>query len=353
MAAAPLNPSALRPPRHVPLVTTTRGELPELVHYGSIAVVDERGTLVAGVGDAHGLNYTRSSLKPLQALAFVEDGGAERFGFGSHELALMCASHNGEAIHVATAQRMLERIDARESDLQCGCHTPSFFSHNKAEPPPGARWNQLFHNCSGKHSGFLAYCRLHGQPLDSYLVPGSPLQQRIRSTVQRFAGKREMPMGIDGCSAPNYALPLSSLAHAFCQLALGATPELAALRYAMTRHPDLVSGSGRGDLALMRTGRCADTGDDGLDGDWVTKIGADGVQAIGIASRGLGIAIRVADGNTRALLAATVEVLRQLKQIDDPATTPLARYARPKITNYRGTVVGEVMPLFTLPRVFV
>ncbi|MCU0940157.1 MAG: asparaginase [Burkholderiaceae bacterium] len=345
--------SSLRPPRHVPLVTTTRGNLPELVHYGSIAVVDAHGTLVAGVGDAHGLNYTRSALKPLQALAFVEDGGAERFAFGSHELALMCASHNGEAIHVATAQRMLDRIDARESDLQCGCHVPSYFSHNKTEPPAGARWSPLFHNCSGKHSGFLAYCRLHGKPLKTYLDPDAPLQQRVRATVQRFAHKRELPMGIDGCSAPNFAMPLSALAHAFCQLSIGATPALAALRYAMARHPDLVSGTGRSDLALMRAGRCANTGDDGLDGDWVTKIGADGVQAIGIASRGLGIAIRVADGNTRALLAATVEVLRQLKQIDDPATTPLARYARPKVTNYRGTVVGEVVPLFTLPRVFV
>ncbi|MDZ7653531.1 MAG: asparaginase [Burkholderiaceae bacterium] len=345
--------SQLRPPRHVPLVTTTRGNLPELVHYGSIAVVDARGTLVAGVGDAHGLNYTRSALKPLQALAFVEDGGAERFGFGSHELALMCASHNGEAVHVATAQRMLERIDASESDLQCGCHVPSYYSHNNAEPPAGVRWNQLFHNCSGKHSGFLAYCRLHGKPLKTYLDPDAPLQRRVRATVQRFAGKRELPMGVDGCGAPNFAMPLSALAHAFCQLSMGATPALSALRYAMARHPDLVSGTGRSDLALMRAGRCANTGDDGLDGDWVTKIGADGVQAIGIASRGLGIAIRVADGNTRALLAATVEVLWQLKQIGDPTATPLARYAQPKVTNYRGTVVGEVVPLFTLPRVFV
>ncbi len=344
---------SLRPPRHVPLVTTIRGDLPELVHYGSIAVVDARGTLVAGVGDAHGLNYTRSALKPLQALPFVEDGGAERFGFGSRELALMCASHSGEAVHVATAQRMLERIDAHESDLQCGCHVPSYFAHNKAEPPPGARWNQLFHNCSGKHAGFLACCRLHGQPLPSYLDPGAPLQRRVRAAVQRFAGGRDLPMGIDGCSAPNYALPLSSLAHAFCQLALGATPALAALRYAMTRHPDLVSGTRRSDLALMRTGWKQGSDDQGRDGDWVTKIGADGVQAIGIASRGIGIAIRVADGNTRALLAATVEVLQQLKLVDDPAATPLARYARPKVVNYRGTVVGQVLPLFSLPRLLI
>jgi L-asparaginase II len=168
--------------------------------------------------------------------------------------------------------------------------------------------------------------------------------------VQRFAGGRDMPMGIDGCSAPNYALPLSSLAHAFCQLALGATPALAALRYAMARHPDLVSGTRRSDLALMRTGWKQGSDDQGLDGDWVTKIGADGVQAIGIASRGIGIAVRVADGNTRALLAATVEVLQQLKLVDDPAATPLARYARPKVANYRGTVVGQVLPMFTLPR---
>jgi len=348
---------SLRPPRHVALATTTRGDLPELVHYGSIAVVDACGALVAGVGDAHGLNFARSALKPLQALALVEEGGAQRLGFGSHELALMCASHNGEAVHVATAQRMLARIDARESDLQCGCHVPSYFSHNPAAPPAGARWSPLFHNCSGKHSGFLAWCRLHGQPFASYLDPGSPLQRRVRDAVQRFLGRRhgrrELPMGIDGCSAPNYALPLSSLAHAFCQLALGATPALAALRYAMARHPDLVSGTQRSDLALMQTGCKQGSADPGLDGDWVTKIGADGVQAIGIASRGIGIAIRVADGNTRALLAATVEVLQQLKLVDDPGKTPLARYARPKVTNYRGTVVGEVQPLFTLPRVVV
>ncbi len=346
MTANPL----LRPPRHVPLATTTRGEHPELVHYGSIAVVDERGHLIAGVGDAHGLNFTRSALKPLQALGFVEDGGVERFGFDSQQLALMCASHSGEAMHVATAQRMLDSIDATEADLQCGCHVPTYFATAGEE---GARrgWNQLFHNCSGKHSGFLAFCRLHGQPLRNYLDPESALQQRVRASVQRFAGRRDLPMGIDGCSAPNFAMPLSGLAHAFGALARGETPALAMLRYAMARHPDLVSGTRRSDLALMQTGWKAGSKDQGADGRWVAKIGADGVQAIGIRDKGLGIAIRVADGNKRALLAVTVEVLRQLRLIDDPARTPMAPYARPTIRNYRGTAVGRVETLFTLPRV--
>jgi L-asparaginase II len=342
---------SLRPPRHVPLAVTTRGHFPELVHYGSIAVVDDNGALMAGVGDAQGLNFTRSALKPLQALGFIEDGGAERFGFDSQQVALMCASHSGEAMHVATARRMLDAIDADEGDLQCGCHVPTYFSTTGEQAPRDARWNQLVHNCSGKHSGFLAYCRLHGQPLKSYLDPESPLQRRVRDSVQQFAGRKALPMGIDGCSAPNFAMPLSGLAHAFGALARGATPALAALRYAMARHPDLVSGSKRSDLALMQTGWPKGSRDAGQDGDWIAKIGADGVQAIGIRSKGIGIAVRVADGNKRALLAVTVELLRQLGLVEDPAATPLARYATPAVRNFRGTEVGRVETLFALPRV--
>jgi L-asparaginase II len=327
-------------PEHVPLVRTTRGGFPECVHAGSVAVVDADGRLIAGVGDAHGLNFTRSALKPLQALGFVQDGGMERFGFDSQMLALMCASHGGEAMHVAVVQRMLERIGARESDLRCGCHPPSYFTHTSTSAPAGARYSQLHNNCSGKHAGFLAWCRLHDQPLDRYLDLDAPLQQRVRANVERFAGERELPMGIDGCSAPNYAMPLSALAHTFCRLAAGESPELAALAYAMTRHPDLVSGTARGDLMLMRHGG----------GDWVSKVGADGVQAIGVRSRGIGIAIRVADGNRRALHVATVAVLGQLGLIGEVAGTPLASMDERVIRNYRGIAVGAVEPLFTLPR---
>lgn len=327
-------------PEHVPLVRTTRGGFAECVHLGSIAVVDASGRLVAGAGDAHGLNFTRSALKPLQALAFVADGGMAHFGFDSQMLALMCASHGGEAVHVQVVRRMLARIGAKESDLHCGCHPPSYYTHTSTCPPPGARFSPLHHNCSGKHAGFLAYCRMHGQPLARYLDLDSPLQQRVRAIVERFAGSRDLPMGMDGCSAPNYAMPLSALAHTFSRLAVGETPELAALAYAMKRHPDLVSGTRRGDLMLMRTGG----------GDWVSKVGADGVQAIGVRSRGIGIAIRIADGNRRAMHVATVAVLQQLGLIDAAAGTPLAPLDERVIRNYRGIAVGTVEPAFSLPR---
>jgi L-asparaginase II len=327
-------------PGHVPLICTTRGGYAECVHLGSIAVVDARGELIAGVGDAYGMNFTRSALKPLQALGFVQDGGMDRFGFDSQMLALMCASHGGEAVHVKVAQRMLDRIGARESDLRCGCHPPSYYTHTSTSPPPGARFNQLHHNCSGKHSGFLAFCRLHGQPLANYLDIDSPLQQRVRANVEHFAGRKDLPLGTDGCSAPNLAMPLAALAHAFCRLALGETAELAALAYAMRRHPDLVSGTARGDLMLMRTGA----------GDWVSKVGADGMQAIGVRSRGVGIAIRIADGNRRALHVATIAVLQQLGLLDDPAATPMAKMDERAILNYRGIDVGRVEPTFSLPK---
>ncbi len=327
-------------PRHVPLVETTRGGTTECVHYGSIAVVDPAGRLVAASGDPDSLNFTRSALKPLQALPFVEDGGMARFGFTSHELALMCASHSGEAVHVQIVQRILSAAGFDETALQCGCHPPSYFTVTSTQAPPGAIWGPLVHNCSGKHAGFLAYCRLHGQPTQTYLDPSHPLQQRIRSAVARFAQGDAIAQGIDGCSAPNFAMPLKRLAQTFARIAADDNPELRAIYFAMTRHPELVSGTRRTDLALMETGA----------GDWVSKIGADGVQAIGVRSKGLGIAIRIADGNSRALHAATVEVLQQLGVLDDSSGTALAPFDCPPIRNYRGIETGGVVPVFKLSK---
>ena len=351
-------PSAF--PAHAPLVATTRGVAPrapagdarrradplagadtvECVHYGSVAIVDAGGRLVAGVGDPAGLNFSRSTLKPLQALPFVEDGGLAHFGFGSQELALLCASHNGETVHTALAQSILDRVGARSADLQCGAHPPRYFAATGRPCPAELAPSPLQHNCSGKHSGFLAYCRLHGHRLDSYLEPDAPLQTRIRNTVRRFAGPDAVAAGTDGCNAPNFAFPLQRLAHLYARIACDDDASLRALFYAMTRHPDLVSGTARTDLDLMQAGA----------GDWVSKIGADGMQALGVRSRGLGIAVRVAGGDVTALHVATVEVLHQTGLLDDPTATPLARHFRPAAYNARGVETGRFRPLFRLAR---
>jgi L-asparaginase II len=333
----------------VPLVHTTRGYpdagyTVENVHMGSVAVVDTRGRLLWSAGDPDALTFTRSALKPFQALPFVLADGPARLALSQAELALMCASHSGEAQHLAAVASILAKADMDETRLACGCAAPLYYD-SVGIPAPAQAWRALHHNCSGKHSGFLAWCRLHDVPSEGYVDPGHPLQQTIRRTLAATVGMPEsaMPAGIDGCSAPNYALPLSRLAHLFARLGQGSADAhlggaLGDLREAMVAHPDMVSGQARCDLAYMRAGA----------GDWVSKVGADGVQAIGIRSAGLGIAIKIADGAQRAVHTATFSVLDQLGLLDAPRRAALEPYRQPALKNARGAMAGDIRAVLRL-----
>jgi L-asparaginase II len=332
---------------HVPLAVATRGDAVDAIHYGSVAVVDRIGRLLYAAGDPGFLTMTRSALKPLQAIPFVAAGGIERFGFSGAQVALLCASHSGEPRHVAAVADMLARSGSTIDELQCGTHAPGYYDV-RGEIPPPPPWSPLAHNCSGKHSGMLAYCVQCGAPKASYLDFAHPLQQAIRHSAAHFTGVPETDLvaGIDGCSAPNYAVPLSALALAYARLAdtgddahYGAAARI--LASAMTEHPEMVSGEGRNDLALMRAGR----------GDWVAKIGAEGVQAMGIRSRGWGIAIKVVDGAKRGLHPATVAVLDQLGQLDAGQRADLASWREPVVRNYRGIATGTVRPIVVLNKI--
>lgn len=328
-----------------PLAEVTRGGQVESIHFGAVAVVNMHGELLYRAGDPHFLTFTRSTLKPFQALPFLRDGGLAHFGFGSRELALMCASHSGEAMHVDIVQAMLTRAGCDERHLRCGCHAPSYYAVVGKQPPAGAIFNQLHNNCSGKHAGFLAYCAQHGLPLDSYVDPAHALQRAIRQAVAQVAGiaESELKMGVDGCSAPNYAMPLSRLAYAYARLAQGDRDALyggvlGEPFRAMTAHPELVSGTGRIDLAFMQA----------APGDWVAKGGAEGVQALGIRSAGIGIALKVADGGPRGLYPAAISVLHQLGLLPSPQASPLAAWARPQQQNFRGLHTGEIRAVVDL-----
>lgn len=339
---------------HEVLVESTRGgcrdggDTVECQHAGSVAVVDATGRLVASAGDPTFVSFTRSSLKPFQALPFVLDGGPEHFDFGSPELAMMCASHSGEPVHVATVSGMLARAGLTPDRLRCGCQVPLRFSATGSLPAPGERFSEIEHNCSGKHAGFLAWCVLHERPTDTYLDPGHPLQRAIRERVTEACDVPvgAMRSGIDGCSAPNHAIPLSALALGYARLAQGErgdnelAPALGRLSAAMMAHPELVSGTGRHDLALMRA----------APGDWVAKAGADGVQAIGIRSVGLGIAVKIIDGNPRAAVVATLGVLDQLGLLGEAQREAIAALARPEIRNAGGLLTGEVRSMSALRR---
>jgi L-asparaginase II len=333
--------------RHAaPLAEVVRGATVESVHLGHVAVVDATGRLLYSAGDPHALTYTRSALKPLQALPFVLAGGIQRFGYALPEVAMLCASHSGEPRHVAAAGDMLARCGCVASELQCGNHVPYFYDALGEFPPPPP-YSPLAHNCSGKHAGMLACCVLHGWSRGDYVDAGHPLQRAIRAHVARVCHVAEEALveGTDGCSAPNYAVPLASLAHAYAQLATADahaddadTAALGRLGAAMRAHPEMVSGEKRNDLTLAHASA----------GDWIGKAGAEGVQAVGIVSRGWGIAIKVADGHARGLAAATVAILDQLGLIDVAMRPDLEKFARPTLRNIRGIPVGFIQPAVQL-----
>ena len=328
-----------------PLIQLTRGGTPESLHFGAIAVVNRHGKLTAQVGDPQQICFTRSTLKALQALPFVEAGGPDKLGYTSAQMAMLCASHNGEAMHVEAAESMLAKAGLGYKALRCGCHVPGLFTLLEQLPPADLHYDERHNNCSGKHAGFLGHCVLQGWSLDNYIDPQHPLQQAIRRDVARAVGMapEDMKLGIDGCSAPNFAMPLHRLACGYARLASGALDSefgasFARLSEAMTTHPEMVSGTGRNDLAFMQAGR----------GDWVSKVGADGVQVVGSKSRGEAFAIKISDGNKPALFAASVEVMAQLGWLDTEQRAALEPWRAASLRNARGLEVGQRQPVFTL-----
>jgi L-asparaginase II len=240
---------------------------------------------------------------------------------------------------------MLAKIGLHETDLKCGTHPPVFYNYLGQLAREGEIFTPAQHNCSGKHTGMMAFCKLTGTPHETYLDPEHPIQRQIKKSVAHFSGvaERDIEVATDGCSAPNFALPLIALARAFAHLALDEADDVygdapRTVFNAMTSHPEMVSGERRNDLAIMQTGA----------GDWVSKVGAEAMQGVGIRSHGIGIAIKTADGNSRALHPITVEVLRQIGVLDNPNDTPLAPFARPAIKNYRNITTGEIRPAFML-----
>lgn len=350
---------------HQPLLEVTRGRIVESVHYGSIAVVDSNGELIASHGDPQTVAFLRSSAKPFQVLPFVERGGVEHFHFSQRELALACASHEGSALHVQTVSALQQRIGLSESDLQCGAHLPGDVAEFKAmivhDSPPTANYN----NCSGKHTAMLAHAKMRGLPLDTYLDPGHPVQQDILAS---FAEMCQIPvpqveLGTDGCSAPNFAVPLYNAALGFARLcdpqALSESRAAACRKItaAMSAFPEMVSGFGEFDEQLMKVCR----------GRVVTKRGAEGFQIVGVlpgamrmGAPGLGIAIKVADGDAarmaddltfhnRVRPAVTLEILRQLGILSTEEAQALAGFGPVKeIRNHRDLLTGRSRPVFSL-----
>jgi L-asparaginase II len=332
------------------LAEVKRGSIIESRHRGAIIIVTPDGRAVAELGDRGLITSTRSTIKPFQAIPFITSGAADRFGATERELALVCASHEGEPIHTETGTQMLERAGLDESALRCGSHAPFNSEAAQQLEREGVPFTQIHNNCSGKHAAMLLTAAHRGLAVEDYTSPDHPVQREIISVFARLSDLDDnLPTAIDGCSAPTFGVPLGSVAKAFARLVNPSSipnniaQAASRLVRAMVNYPEMVGGTKRFDTDLLRAAR----------GKLVCKVGAEAVYGIGVLPserfpQGLGIAIKMEDGSYRGLGPAVVETLAQLGVLEASEQQELARYHRPAIENRRSIKVGEVLPVFNL-----
>jgi L-asparaginase II len=335
--------------------TVYRGESVENTHAAHVAVVDADGRLLYAFGDPSRMTLARSAAKPAQALAVLETGALERFGFDDADLALMCASHNSEPHHIERTRAMLAKARVTEADLRCGGHAPLSDAVWKEWIRRDFTPTGVCSNCSGKHAGMLAGAQALGVAIADYHMPEHPLQVRVKRMVAELCDLPDdgVQWATDGCNLPTPAFPLDRLARLFVKIANAdarteTTPRskaLARIYRAMTGYPELVAGEGRFCTALMRA----------FDGELVGKVGADASYAIGVRHSGthgaLGIAVKVEDGNTTALYAIVSDVLEQLGIGQQAQREKLSAYRNPPMRNTMGIETGRLIVSAPLQRV--
>lgn len=282
-------------------VTVTRGGVVESVHDVSVVVVDAAGTVLAQAGDPSLVTFWRSAAKPFQLLPLLRDGGIERFSLDAPMLALACGSHNAESVHRETCQRWLDAIGAGEADLACGGHLSLWPALADAMIHDDVVATPIWSNCSGKHAAMIAQARLHDWGVPGYQNGSHPVQQRIAEIVSEWTvlPAAALRWGIDGCTAAAVALPLTSMAAAYARLATSDDPSARAIRTAMMQEPYMVAGAERLDTVLMQA----------WPGSVLAKIGAEGVYSAALPMLGLGIALKVHDGDMTSACLALMAVL--------------------------------------------
>lgn len=331
------------------LVDVHRGGIVESMHRGALAIVDADGALHTALGDVLRPVFPRSAVKVLQALPLVASGAADALGLTDEELAIACASHGGEAVHTRTAAGMLAKAGVDVTALECGTHWPYFDGTVKALAAAGEQPTALHNNCSGKHAGFVCLgCHLAGDGkgerelrgfLSGYVQPGHAVMQEVTGALQAATGYglSHAARGVDGCSIPTYAVPLRHLAHAFARVAtgVGLSDEHARaarrLRQAVARAPMMVAGSGRFDTRVMER----------LGERVFCKVGAEGVYCAALPERGLGVALKMDDGNTaRAAEVVMAAVIEALVKLDDAEAGFMRGFSDLTMHNWNGIAVG-------------
>lgn len=342
------------------LVEVWRGGSVESAHRGAFAVIDGDGALVCALGDIDRPVFPRSAVKLLQALPLVASGAADASGLSDEELALACASHNGEPAHVATAAAMLAKAGADAAVLECGAHWPYREAMQRQMAARGELPTPLHNNCSGKHAGFICLgCHLARRSVGTitpqalrsfvagYVRAEHPLMREVAHALQATTGcdLRDAPQGIDGCSIPTYGIALRRLALGFGRVASGVglhadfARAAQRLRRAVAHAPFMVAGSDRFDTRVMQR----------LGERVCCKVGAEGMYCAALPERGLGVALKIDDGNNaRAAEVVMAVLIERFVALDSADAAWLRRLVEPSLRNWNGIHVGRLAASATL-----
>lgn len=324
------------------LVKVERNNIYESVHRGWVCVCDNKGNILKGTHKKFPKFFSRSSLKPIQALPFLFSDGLKEFNFGTKELAIMCSSHSGEEVHTKLVSEILEKLKLKESDLKCGTHMPysvesanNFIKENKKP-------TELYCNCSGKHVGMLATCLINDWSLNDYYDYNHPLQKEIRKHISYLTGLEadKLKWGIDGCTLPTYAFELNKLAEIFAKIS---NPQHLTEKYkvvfelikqAFFQYPYLIAGVNRIDTQFMQL----------YPNKYISKIGGEAVLGVGIPNKNIGFAIKIEDGANRPMLPSILNTLELLGEEISSNESKILKEA--VVENNVKAKVGKVFSIF-------
>ena len=324
------------------LIEITRGDAAESAHRGAFVVANDQNELVASGGDIDYPIYPRSAVKPLQALPLIESGAADRWTLSDGELALACASHSAEPRHIDSVLAWLKKVGLSERDLACGPHAPLSEAARDQLLLQNICPGRVHNNCSGKHTGFLSTAVHLGEPAVGYLELEHPVQQRVKRVLAEMTDidLDKAAVGVDGCGAPEFGMPLRGLALAMARFGTGTglsgpRAQAAARFYrAMVREPFMISGTARwGTRAMQVTGERL-----------AVKGGAEGVYCAIIPEEQIGIALKIDDGGSRAAEALMGLLLTRYAGLSPDMSAKLEKLSFPAIFNAEGKVVGATRP---------
>jgi L-asparaginase II len=313
------------------IAEVTRGGIVESRHMGAFAVVNEEGKIVKSAGDFASPIFPRSAIKAFQCVPLIDSGAADAFGFTEEEIALACSSHNGEPEHVRVARSMLQKAGENEDHYECGSHWPTEMHARHDLVRAGSEPSQVHNNCSGKHAGMLTLSRQLGADPRDYVKIEHPVQQAVAKAIADYCDVDvdTLTWGIDGCSVPTWAYPLSNMALGFAKLTETATGKR--IIEAVRKHPFMVAGTNRFDTNLMQAVPRV-----------FVKTGAEGVYCGCIPHAHLGIALKCDDGATRAAEIAMASLLVSLDVWTAEEREALLKFTHVELKNWRKINVGDI-----------